>query len=103
MATLKTYKEIPIGGLVEKAGSSADFKTGDWKSSTPVWDKSKCINCMMCVVHCPENCILIEKDDKGNPKITKIDLDYCKGCGICAKTCPVKCIKMTSSEAGDKQ
>jgi pyruvate ferredoxin oxidoreductase delta subunit len=101
---LKTYKEIPIGGLVETPGSSSEFKTGDWRSSTPMWNKAKCINCMMCYNLCPENCILMEKDASGNPKIKGIDLDYCKGCGICTKTCPVKCITMkTDDRTGDKQ
>ena len=39
MTKLKTYKEIPIGGMIEKAGNSAEFKTGDWKAFKPVWDK----------------------------------------------------------------
>lgn len=86
---LKSYKEIPIGGLIEQAGSSKNFKTGDWRSFRPVIDEKKCINCMFCVVYCPENCIKTEDNKRG-----KIDLDYCKGCGICSKECPVKCIKM---------
>lgn len=101
MTKLKNYKEIPIGGMIEKAGSSADFKTGDWKSFTPIWDKSKCINCMMCTTLCPEHCIKVIKGD--DPKLDGIDLDYCKGCGICAKVCPVKCIKMTQEQEGDSQ
>ncbi|MFH1440382.1 MAG: 4Fe-4S dicluster domain-containing protein [Candidatus Woesearchaeota archaeon] len=92
---LKTYKEIPIGGMIEKAGSSADFKTGDWKAFRPVWDNSKCIHCMICPVLCPENCIPVKKGSKpADSKRSETDFDYCKGCGICAQVCPVKCIKM---------
>jgi len=76
------------GGKV-KAGTTAEAKTGSWKIQRPIWDKKKCINCMFCVIYCPENCI---------PSKTGIrdetNLDYCKGCGICAKVCPVKCIAM---------
>ncbi|MBT4824414.1 4Fe-4S binding protein [Candidatus Woesearchaeota archaeon] len=92
MTKLKTYKEIPIGGLIEKAGSSVEFKTGDWKAFKPVWDKEKCIHCMICPVLCPEDCIPVIKGK--DPKRKETDFDYCKGCGICAKVCPVKCIKM---------
>jgi len=90
MKKLKSAKEIPIGGLIDEAGSSRKFKTGDWRSFRPIIDEKKCINCIQCVVYCPENCIKVKEDGKRG----KIDLDYCKGCGICANICPVKCIKM---------
>ncbi len=85
---LKSYKEIPIGGLTE-AGSSIKFKTGDWRSLRPVWDSKKCTHCMICVIDCPDNCILT----KGGKRL-ETDFDFCKGCGICDSVCPVKCIKM---------
>lgn len=84
-----SYKEIPLGGLITETGSSRKFKTGDWRSFRPVWNKDKCINCMICVVFCPENCIPTKQDKRG-----ETNLEYCKGCGICAVECPVKCIKM---------
>lgn len=89
-----SWKKMEIGGL-EKAGSSKEFKTGSWKSFEPVWDKDKCIHCMICVIDCPENCIRTK-----DAKRLETDLDYCKGCGICEKVCPVKCIKM--KEEGSK-
>lgn len=85
---LKSYKEIPIGGLTE-AGSSKKFKTGDWRALRPVWDSKKCTHCMFCVVYCPDNCIPTKND-----KRLETNFDYCKGCGICMQICPVKCIKM---------
>lgn len=83
-------KEIPIGGLIEEAGSSKHFKTGDWRSFRPVVNEAKCINCMFCIVYCPESCIKVKEDGKRGI----IDLNYCKGCGICAQLCPAKCIEM---------
>jgi pyruvate ferredoxin oxidoreductase delta subunit len=91
---LKTFKEIPIGGLIEKAGNSAEFKTGDWKVAVPIWHSEKCIQCMQCPVFCPEDCIPVEKGEK--PVRKETDMNYCKGCGICANVCPVKCIEMKS-------
>ncbi|MBW2974247.1 4Fe-4S binding protein [Candidatus Woesearchaeota archaeon] len=91
MKQLKSAKEIPIGGLIDEAGSSRKFKTGDWRSFRPVWDSSKCIHCMMCVPLCPEDCIPTEGSGN-NIKRKETDLDYCKGCLICENVCPVKCI-----------
>jgi len=85
----RNSKEIPAGGLIEEAGSSSHFKTGDWRSFRPAINEEKCINCMFCVVYCPENCIRAR-----DGKRKEIDLDYCKGCGICKEVCPVKCIEM---------
>lgn len=90
---LKSAKEIPIGGLIDEAGSSKKFKTGDWRSFRPIWDKEKCIHCMMCVCLCPDNSIPT-KGSGNDIKRKETDLEYCKGCGICADICPVKCIKM---------
>ena len=72
-----------------KDGNSLEFKTGNWRNKTPMHNKDKCKNCMMCVPYCPENCIL-HKDGI----LEGIDLDYCKGCGICSKVCPFKAIDM---------
>ena len=87
---LKSAKEIPIGGLIDEAGSSRKFKTGDWRSFRPIIEEDKCINCMQCICYCPEDCIPM----KDGGKRGEIDMDYCKGCGICSNICPVKCIKM---------
>lgn len=77
-----------IGAITEPA-TSLNYKTGAWKVMRPIWDKKKCIHCMLCPIHCPENCIPVKA---GKRKET--DLDYCKGCGICMQVCPAKCIKM---------
>ena len=39
----KGWKEIPIGGLIDKAGSATEYKTGDWRTFKPVVNKEKCI------------------------------------------------------------
>ena len=83
------WKEIPSAGVITRAASARDNKTGSWRAFRPVTDEKKCIHCAFCTAFCPENAIPFRKGKKG-----KVDLDYCKGCGICAQVCPVKAIKM---------
>ncbi len=71
------------------AETSLFNKTGSWRNQRPEWNKKKCINCMLCVIYCPDNCILAKKGIR-----QETDFDYCKGCGVCAKVCPVKAITM---------
>jgi pyruvate ferredoxin oxidoreductase delta subunit len=78
------WQELPAGDLLDP-GTAAQFKTGDWRSEKPVWNKEKCINCKTCWICCPDSAIIIE-----NEKVAGIDYDHCKGCGICAKECPPK-------------
>jgi len=85
----KGWKEIPIGGIIAKAGTAKEYKTGDWKILKPVVDRDKCIHCLQCWMFCPDSCVIV-KDEK----IVGIDYEHCKGCGICASICPKKCIKM---------
>lgn len=83
------WKEIPIAGVITRAASAMDNKTGSWRAFRPVIDEKKCTQCAFCAAYCPDNAIKFR-----NGKKTPVDLDYCKGCGVCAATCPVKAIKM---------
>ncbi len=83
MSSLKGYKDIPIGGSILEPGNSKEYKTGEWRSSKPVWDEDECIQCLFCWVFCPDNAIVVK-----DGKMTGINYDYCKGCGICARECP---------------
>lgn len=83
------WLEIPPAGVILRAASALDNKTGSWRAFRPVLDSSKCINCMVCVVYCPDNAISVK-----NEKRTGTNLDYCKGCGVCSQACPAKAIKM---------
>jgi len=89
----KSKQEILPGGIINRPGSSKEYKTGSWRTKRPVWDKNKCIQCGLCVNYCPENCIFFK-----NGKREETDFDYCKGCGICSQICPVKAIKMIREE-----
>jgi len=93
MSKLLGWKEMPIGTLILKPGSTEEVKTGDWRTFKPVIDHNKCTRCTLCYYYCPDGSIILKTE---NGKVVKVDVDYyhCKGCGICAKICPVKAISM---------
>ncbi|MEM2116026.1 MAG: pyruvate synthase subunit PorD [Candidatus Woesearchaeota archaeon] len=87
---LKRSSELPIGGIIDTPGSSVKFKTGDWRTYKPVFNKDSCVNCGLCVLYCPDDAIILDEDGM----IKGINYDYCKGCGICSRECKVKAITM---------
>jgi len=82
-----TRKEMPITAL--SSPTVGVSKTGFWRTFRPVVDYSKCTQCTLCWIYCPDAAITRQEDDS-----PKIDYDYCKGCGICANECPVKAVTM---------
>lgn len=85
-----TIDELTVGGTIYDAGNSLNFKTGDWRSSRPVYIPEKCKQCGLCFPVCPDNAIPVGKDLNRKD----FNFDYCKGCGICAKVCPFGAIEM---------
>ena len=83
-------EDMTVGGNVYEAGNARDFKTGDWRSTRPVYVKEKCKQCGLCFPVCPDNSIPVNKDQKRED----FDYDMCKGCGVCAKVCPFGAIYM---------
>jgi len=83
------WRELAIGGAITEPGSAKYNRTGDWRSSRPIWDFDKCVKCGVCSVFCPEGCIAMQKE--GTPLA---DMEYCKGCGICVAECWTGCIAM---------
>ena len=82
--------DLTIGGNIYNAGNAKDFKTGDWRSITPIFHSEKCKQCGLCFPVCPDNSIPVGKDlNRG-----EFNYDYCKGCGVCAKACPFGAITM---------
>lgn len=84
------YNEIPIGGMIEGVPTSINFKTGDWRSLTPVVDHKKCKKCKICTLFCPDEALKFNEETKQ----IEIDEDFCKGCGICARECKFDAIEM---------
>ncbi len=82
--------DLTIGGNIYTAGNAKEFKTGDWRSITPVFKPELCKQCGLCFPVCPDDAIPVGKDLKRGD----FDYDACKGCGVCAKVCPFKAIEM---------
>ena len=84
------WKDLTIGGNIYTAGNAKEFKTGDWRSVTPVFHPELCKQCGLCFPVCPDDAIPVNKE------LNREDFNYdaCKGCGVCAKVCPFKAIEM---------
>lgn len=93
MSKLKKYSEIPIGGTVI-TDDVIQPKTGGWRMGLkPKVDLSKCVNCLICWINCPDTAVLTEETT-----FFGFDYDYCKGCELCAEVCPTKAIEMVPEE-----
>lgn len=88
-----TWKELNVGCVIDEPGNAATYRTGDWRSQRPVYNKDRCIRCGTCYVFCPDMAIKIIQDG-----YIEHDLYYCKGCGICAEECPTDAIAMKDEE-----
>ena len=86
------WKTLPIGAVVVEPGSSVKYKTGDWRAFRPVVDKTKCVNCLLCWIYCPDSSIIRRE------KWVDVNYEHCKGCGICAHECPTKAIEMVEEQ-----
>ncbi len=83
-----SWKELEQAAVV-KGGTSKGYNVSGWRVNRPAIDESKCTNCLICWIYCPEPAIVRH----GGAKVT-IDYDHCKGCGICETECPPKAITM---------
>lgn len=84
------YQDMTIGGNIYDAGNAKEFKTGDWRSTKPIYISEKCKQCGLCFPVCPDDAIPLTDDAKRKD----FDYDACKGCGVCAKVCPFGAIEM---------
>lgn len=86
---LPSWRELLPGCVVVEPGNAKSYRTGDWRSDRPVWNRDRCIKCGICFIFCPEGCI--KESAEG---YFEADLYYCKGCGICARECWTQAITM---------
>jgi len=85
-----TWKELTQGGVISTPGNAQEFKTGDWRSTKPIFIEEKCKQCGLCFPVCPDDSIPVNKDQKRED----FNFEMCKGCGVCAKVCPFGAIEM---------
>ena len=78
-----TWKELTPGGTIYTSGNARNFKTGDWRSFSPIYIKEKCKQCGLCFPVCPDDAIPVK-----NQKREDFNYDFCKGCMVCMKVCP---------------
>ncbi len=100
LPNLKSWRDIPIGGVITDVGNSVEYETGGWRSFRPIWDWERCVDCKVCWAYCPDGSIKLR-----DGRVAGIDLHHCKGCGICAAECPhgaIKMIEETKAQAEDK-
>lgn len=83
------HQNLTEGLMIFAGGSSKLFKTGEWRTDTPVFYKDKCKQCLLCTPVCPDSSIPVKDGMRGD-----FDYDHCKGCGVCVKACPFGAIEM---------
>lgn len=96
---LPTFQHLPVGGVVTRAGSSAEYDTGNWVRTTTCFEKKTCINCNLCWVVCPHDSIVVDAD--GN--MIGVDIDKCTNCGLCIDICPTKPKSLYVAKKEDKR
>jgi 2-oxoacid:acceptor oxidoreductase delta subunit (pyruvate/2-ketoisovalerate family) len=86
-----TWQELPPGGVV-RPGGAPQPRTGGWRTGArPEVDFSKCIDCLLCWLYCPDDAIRLH-----GTTLAGVELAYCKGCELCATVCPVGAIEMVA-------
>ena len=83
------WQDLTPGGEIYEGCTARAVRTGEWRSDVPVWDASRCKQCLLCAPYCPDSSIPVQAGRR-----LDFDLDHCKGCGICWKVCPFQAIQM---------
>ena len=93
MAELRDWQDLHTGGIV-RAADAPITRTGGWRTGTkPVADLSKCVNCLLCWLYCPDSAVLLD-----GTTFVGFDYDVCKGCELCVEVCPIDGITMESDD-----
>ena len=87
------HEELTEGLMMFAGATSKYFKTGEWRTNTPVFHAELCKQCLLCTPVCPDSSIPVKNGLRG-----EFDYDHCKGCGICANVCPCGAITMREGQ-----
>ena len=91
MDGLKSWAELPPGGVVVAADAPRG-RTGGWRTGlVPAADLARCVDCLLCWLYCPDSAVELD-----GTAFKGFDYDVCKGCEICAEVCPENAIEMVA-------
>ena len=94
MALVRPWEELAPGGAV-RPDEAERAVTGGWRTGLrPEADLSRCVDCLLCWIYCPDSAVVIDGD-----AFDGFDLEHCKGCEICAEACPTGAITMVPDDA----
>lgn len=60
------WQDITEGNKIFQGATSREFCTGEWRTSTPVWDREKCKQCLLCTPVCPDSSIPVKDKLRGD-------------------------------------
>ncbi len=93
MGELKSWQELTPGAAIDPQ-TAPRVETGSWRTGlVPEADLSKCVNCLLCWIYCPDSAIELD-----GTSFQGFDLGVCKGCEICAEVCPSGAILMVAED-----
>lgn len=98
LASIKEFRETQwveggiFGDFIDDDLKVYDLATtGNGRLNIPVWDKTNCCDCKICLNNCPQQAIKVEE------KVYISDESKCIGCGFCKSVCPQSSWQMRSN------
>ena len=58
------WQDITEGNKIYEPATSREFNTGEWRTATPIFDKEKCRQCLLCAPVCPDCSIPVTNESE---------------------------------------